>query len=113
MVAALALGMAATVVSAVPAAANPPCHANSDGSLNCGNTAPTTVWESPQAQAGGQNRRVDTLRSNPSWFKCWTNDIRDSTIWYFTYGDDTGQWGFVRQTAVFTPTDPFPGVRHC
>jgi hypothetical protein len=120
---ALLLGAALTVAVASPAgAANPPCYVNSDGSFQCGNTAPTRVYE--RAMFGPQSPTVDILRSNPSWFSCYAGRADGAAwngsnyFWYWTYGDDTGDWGFVPATMVFTPNDPFVDssgrhVRHC
>jgi len=116
----LMLGAALTVAVAAPvgAAGNPPCFVNNDGSLQCGNTAPTPVHERPMF--GPNGRTVDTLRSNPSWFSCWTTGAYNGSnyIWYATYGDNTGEWGYVPATMVFTPNDPYVDsagrrVRHC
>jgi hypothetical protein len=111
---AVLLGTPLAVGTATPAsAANPPCFANSDGSLHCGNNAPIIVHESPRN--GPNGGRVDVLRSNPSWFECWVHGQPNGTndIWYYTYGDDTHEWGFVPAIQVFTPQDPFPGVHPC
>lgn len=101
---------AITIVAAAPAdATNPPCYANGDGSLSCGNYAPTVVYLGLSLD----DWQVDTLTSNPSWFSCWdTGEWNGSNyIWYRTYGDETGRWGWVPATAIYTPMDPFPGVR--
>jgi hypothetical protein len=116
---ALMLGAALTVAVASPVdAANPLCYVNGDGSFQCGNTAPTPIHERPMF--GPNSPTVDILRSNPSWFSCWLSGAWNGSnyIWYGTYGDDTGEWGSVPATMVFTPNDPFVDssgrhVRHC
>ncbi|MFI6388717.1 hypothetical protein ACIBHY_19535 [Nonomuraea sp. NPDC050547] len=107
-------------VGAAAQAQNPPCYAQGDGSLKCGNYAPRpiynkTSWGDPDNQQTWP-RRVDTLRSNPSWFKCYIRGEKHSggnNVWYYTQGDDSGRYGWVPASTLYTPKDPFPGVKKC
>ncbi|NUR93532.1 MAG: hypothetical protein HOY71_56465 [Nonomuraea sp.] len=108
----LGLGL---VAGPAQARANPACYANHNGTLQCGNTAPTPIYSTSNSD-NPRIHQVDTLRSNPSWFKCWIRGSRHSggnNIWYYTYGDDSHRWGYVPAGKVFTPKDPMPGVNHC
>ena len=107
--------MASALAAAPAQASNPPCYSNNDGSLNCGNYAPTTLVNQPKLP-DSDVRPVDVLRSNPSWFKCYVRGEKHSggnNVWYYTYGDDTGRWGYIPAARVFTPQDPYPGVKRC
>jgi hypothetical protein len=126
IVAAIALlaataGLVVAVAAPDGARANPPCYA-SGGHLHCGNTAPTPIYA--RASYGYEDsqgafhptRVVDTLRSNPSYFKCWVRGDQHSggnNVWYYTNGDDHGSYGYVPAVRVFTNPDPFPGVSQC
>ncbi|WP_327088468.1 hypothetical protein OIE66_40155 [Nonomuraea sp. NBC_01738] len=117
---ALTAGLGAQAQAQVRTQANPPCYANGDGSLNCGNTAPAKIyskadWGSPHPE-DPPPRVVDTLRSNPSWFKCYVRGDHHSggnNVWYYTVGDDSNKWGYVPAYSLYTNPDPFPGVRRC
>ncbi|GLZ77227.1 hypothetical protein Afil01_20340 [Actinorhabdospora filicis] len=93
------------------AAANPPCH-TSGGGLYCGNATGVALRAAP----GPSWPIVDRLDSNPSYFKCWVRGITHSggnNVWYLTYGDRAGNWGYVEAVSVWTYTDPFPGMDAC
>ena len=36
-----------------------------------------------------------------------------NSVWYWTQGDDNGNWGFVPAAVVHTKTDPAPGLIKC
>jgi hypothetical protein len=124
-VAALAAG-ASTTASAAPAASTATagstaqaasCYA-SGGSLYCGNRANASIYLSPRydTPTGNPVEIVDTLRTTFSYFRCYTIGQAHgggNSIWYKTYGDDEGKWGYVPAVDVWTPTDPFPGVNFC
>jgi hypothetical protein len=112
-----AVAAGAVLATALGAAASAPafadaCRGNSSG-MRCGNVAPTPIYD----RAGYRNAQtVDHLRSNPSWFKCWIYGEYTgggNYIWYYTYGDDHGNWGFVPAVKVYTDTDPAPGLPPC
>ncbi|MEU4389647.1 hypothetical protein [Kribbella sp. NPDC023855] len=108
---------AAPAVSTSPAAAAASCYA-SNGSLYCGNRAGASIYLSPRydTPSGNPVEIVDTLQTGFSYFKCYTIGQRHgggNSIWYHTYGDDKGRWGYVPAVDVWTPTDPFPGVNFC
>jgi hypothetical protein len=111
---------AATSASAAPMASDAvaaTCHASS-GSLYCGNRANAAIYKSPRYDTASGNpiEIVDTLRSGFSYFKCYTIGQPHgggNSIWYRTYGDDVGAWGYVPAVDVWTPQDPFPGVNFC
>ncbi|MBT2468021.1 hypothetical protein J7E97_09040 [Streptomyces sp. ISL-66] len=89
----------------------------SGGRLYCGNTPNVDMhrWSSFNAPW------VNTLKSNPSVFDCWsTGDYHDggNTTWYGAYGDVNGNFGMVPASVVYTSSafDANPGaygLRHC
>jgi hypothetical protein len=103
-----------TTASAAPAAT---CHASS-GNLYCGNKVNTSIYKHAQYDSGSGNPTpiVDSLHSGFSYFKCYAvgqPHAGGNNIWYYTYGDESGAWGYVPAVNVYTPQDPFPGVRAC
>ncbi|WBQ02155.1 hypothetical protein [Kribbella sp. CA-293567] len=108
---------AASAVSAAPAVTAASCYASS-GNLYCGNKVNASIWKSPRydTPTGNPVEIVDTLRSGFSYFQCYTigqSHGGGNSIWYRTYGDDHGAWGYVPAVDVWTPQDPFPGVAFC
>lgn len=108
------------ILVAPPAQAAVPCYADSAHHLRCGNVYNASIKQVPAYDRGGVPvPTVDHLRSGttrPSWFQCWTTGQRHSggnSVWYRTYGDVTGRWGYVAAAVVYTPYDPFPGVARC
>lgn len=102
---------AAVLLMPEAAAANPPCYTGWDG-LYCGNTAGVALRAAP----GPSWPVVDRLDSNPSYFKCWVRGIAHAggnNVWYLTYGDRSGNWGYAEAGSVWTYTDPFPRVPAC
>jgi hypothetical protein len=79
----------------------------------------TLVYERPEV-AG---KPISRLRTNPSWFACWTRGEEHAggnDVWYYTQGDDTlsrptlEAWGFVPAASVGGRAHPDPGVaRQC
>jgi len=106
---------AGTTASAAPAAS---CYA-SGGNLYCGNVANAAIykvahWTTPPSP--NPTPVVDRLLSTHSYFKCYVHGDDHpggNNVWYSTYGDINGAWGWVPANQVYTPTDPFPGVDHC
>ncbi|MBB6038021.1 hypothetical protein HNR73_005901 [Phytomonospora endophytica] len=90
---------------------NASCY-SSGGALYCGNDTPSTLWSTPKFFSSP----IDTLRSNPSYFRCWVTGSQHgggNNVWYYTFGDDSGRWGYIAASHVWTSQDPFPGVSHC
>ncbi len=93
------------------------CSVHADGLLYCGNTPGASIYASTNAESGV----VDHLRSNPSWFDCWsTGELHagGNTTWYHTQGDDAGNWGWTAAVDLDTPSsfdaDPSAqGLRSC
>ncbi|NUR90348.1 MAG: hypothetical protein HOY71_40250 [Nonomuraea sp.] len=112
---ALALvGTALVTAAPAQAKANPPCYAK-NGHLYCGNKARVTIWRSAEYSKYDRDA-IDTLMSNPSYFECYTRGQKHNggnNVWYRTYGDVHGRTGYVAAVSVYTPRDPFPGVKHC
>ncbi len=106
---------AGTTASAAPAAS---CYA-SGGNLYCGNVANAPIYKIPRWSTppnGNPTAVVDRLVSTHSYFKCYVrgdDHAGGNNVWYHTYGDNNGAWGYVPANQVYTPTDPFPGVNHC
>ena len=114
---AASIAAAATgLLVAAPPAQAASCYAT-NGDLRCGNAYNASIKQVPAYDRNGVPvATVDYLRTTFSWFDCWTTGQRHSggnSIWYRTYGDVTGRWGYVAAVSVYTPTDPFPGVAHC
>lgn len=112
--------LAPALLTTTPAQAVVPCYADSARHLHCGNVYNASVKQVPAYDRGGVPvPTVDYLRTgttSPSWFQCWVTGQRHSggnSVWYRTYGDVTGRWGYVAAAAVYTPRDPFPGVAPC
>ncbi|MFE2169753.1 hypothetical protein ACFXB3_32585 [Streptomyces sp. NPDC059447] len=107
----LALGTG--VLAAAPAEASAAAWCGvSGGKLYCGNDAPVDMYRNASYSAPW----VDTLKSNPSVFDCWTKN--EGTTWYGAYGDVTGRFGFVPASVVWTSAtfDSNPGaygLTHC
>lgn len=88
-----------------------------DGVSLCPNEdSPVYAW------ANLDDEPVGRLRSNPSWFVCWTRGatVEGSEVWYYTQGDDLlaqehlDAWGFVPAMSVGGSVHPDPGVtREC
>jgi hypothetical protein len=115
MTAALTLAASAALMTAPATAAA--CYA-SNGNLYCGNAYNAPIYAGPNYTApnGNPQRVVDRLLTTQSYFKCYVSGGQHgggNKIWYYTYGDVTGQWGYVAAVNVWTSTDPFPGVSRC
>jgi hypothetical protein len=93
------------------------CSVHTDGKLYCGNTTGAPIYAATNAESGV----VDHLRSNPSWFDCWsTGEMHagGNTTWYHTEGDDNGKTGFTPAVNLDTASsfDENPtaqGLRAC
>ncbi|TDD25353.1 hypothetical protein [Nonomuraea diastatica] len=113
----LSLAACAAVSTAVAApAAAATCYA-SGGNLYCDN-APAPIYAAPQYSRpnGNPERVVDRLLTTFSYFKCYRTGQQHgggNNVWYYTYGDQTGSWGYVAAVNVYTSVDPYPGVAHC
>ena len=86
---------------AVGGAAALPCVVKSDARLYCSNSPAAPM----HATATSESAVVNTLRSTYSWFTCWTRGelhAGGNTTWYYTIGDDNGDWGFVPAVALQT-----------
>lgn len=74
-----------------------------------------------RAQPNGGAAVVNTLRTTSSWFSCWgTGQLHagGNTTWYYTLGDDNGNWGWIPGVMLNTPDafDANPsgsGLRRC
>ncbi len=87
-----------------PPSDDPNCDVHSDGKLYCGNSADASMYASASSSSGV----VNTLRSTNSWFTCWgTGDEHagGNTTWYYTLGDDNGNWGWVPAVDLDTSSD--------
>ena len=83
---------------------DPTCDVHDDGKLYCGNVAGAEIYAATNSESGV----VDYLRSNPSWFDCWsTGEMHDggNTTWYHTEGDDYGQTGWTPAVNLNTSSD--------
>ncbi|MEU8365124.1 hypothetical protein AB0C27_54840 [Nonomuraea sp. NPDC048882] len=93
------------------------CYA-SGGNLYCGNAANAPIYATPgyTKPNGNPETVVDRLETTFSYFKCYVSGQPHgggNSIWYHTYGDQTGRWGYVAAVNVWTSTDPYPGVARC
>ncbi|NBE98584.1 hypothetical protein FE391_33200 [Nonomuraea sp. KC401] len=109
-----AMATAATPAAAGTAAAS--CYASS-GNLYCDN-APAAIYAAPRYSRpnGNPERVVDRLLTTHSYFKCYVTGQQHgggNNVWYHTYGDQTGAWGYVAAANVYTSVDPYPGVSRC
>lgn len=111
--------IAGTLVLGAPAAHADNCSGGSSG-MNCGNYAPTALLNhscyEPSPSCGTRVFQVDTLRTTYSWFKCYVHGEKHSggnDVWYYTNGDDSGNYGYIPASRVFTNVDPAPGLPHC
>jgi hypothetical protein len=93
------------------------CSVHADGKLYCGNTTGAAIHASMTAASAV----VDHLRSNPSWFDCWsTGELHagGNTTWYHTEGDDNGALGWVPAvdldtTSAFDADPTSQGLAQC
>lgn len=100
-----------------PPPSDPSCSVHADGKLYCTNAAGAQMYASPSFGSGV----VNVLRSTSSWFQCWgTGDPHSggNSTWYYTLGDDNGNWGWVPGVDLNTPDsfDANPsaaGLAHC
>ncbi|MFC5826337.1 hypothetical protein [Nonomuraea insulae] len=99
---------AATIVAGTDVAwAAPPCW-NKGGKWWCDNRAPVPVF-------GNDGRVVDTLRTSQSIFKCRAERHAHGgggphpNRWEYTQGDDHGAWGWVKDSDIYSETNPLPG----
>ncbi|MFE6975686.1 hypothetical protein [Streptomyces sp. NPDC057682] len=110
--------IAGTLVAGAPSAQAASCSGGSSG-MYCGNYAPTGLLNHPCVESGpecGNIKVVDTLRTSYSWFKCYVRGEQHSggnNIWYYTNGDDYGNYGYIAAARVFTSVDPAPGLPRC
>lgn len=108
-------GLAQCAPSLPPLPAN--CNVHSDGKLYCKNGANAAMYGGATTGSAIVNR----LRSTSSWFTCWAAGqlhAGGNTTWYFTIGDDNGNWGWVPAVSLSTPStfDANPsayGLAHC
>ncbi|MBW5482662.1 hypothetical protein [Streptomyces bambusae] len=113
--AAAALALGAGLLASAPAEAAT-CGV-SGGRLYCGNTPDVDMFRYASFSAPW----VDTLKTNPSVFDCWTTGEwhgGGNSTWYGAYGDVTGRFGMVPAEVVYTSSafDANPGaygLRHC
>jgi hypothetical protein len=87
------------------------CNVHSDGKLYCANTAHSAMHKSSTAES----TVVNHLETTNSWFKCWgTGELHagGNHTWYYTLGDDNGNWGWVPAVDLSTPSsfDANPGA---
>lgn len=111
--AALTVAMGATATTASAAS----CYA-SGGHLYCDNSYNAPIYKAPrfESASGNPTEVVDRLLSTHSYFICWEQGAAHSggnNVWYYTFGDGRGAYGYVPANYVYTPQDPFPGVNHC
>ena len=70
------------------------CDVHSDGKLYCDNTDNSAMYASDNFESAVVNH----LRTTSSWFKCWAYGEEHpggNKTWYYTLGDDNGNWGWV------------------
>jgi hypothetical protein len=87
-----------------PPADDPNCDVHSDGKLYCLNSSGAPIHSSPT----NGSAVVNHLRSTDSWFTCWkTGDLHagGNHTWYYTEGDDNGNWGYVPAVDLHTTSD--------
>jgi hypothetical protein len=93
------------------------CDMHSDGKLHCVNSAHAAMYKSTNFSSGVVNH----LETTNSWFKCWGTGALHAGgnhTWYYTLGDDNGNWGWVPAVDLDTPSsfDANPnvyGLPHC
>lgn len=88
------------------------CSVGGDKKLRCGNDDDATMYRNPWAASPVVNH----LRTTQSWFTCWfpgEPHRGGNSVWYWTQGDDNGNWGFVPAAVVHTRIDPAPGLVKC
>ncbi len=93
---------ASGVAAGGPGTGQSGCSVHADGKLYCANSPGAAIY----ATASASSAVVDHLRSNPSWFDCWsTGELHagGNTTWYHTQGDDNGAWGWVPAVDLETP----------
>ena len=67
---------------------------HTDGKLYCVDVAGAAMHASPTLGSAVVNH----LRTTNSYFQCWGTGDRHAggnTTWYYTIGDDNGNWGWV------------------
>jgi len=80
------------------------CSVHADGRLYCHNTGGAAMHSALTASSSVVNH----LRSTDSWFECWGTGDRHAggnTTWYYTLGDDNGNWGWVPAVDLSTTSD--------
>jgi hypothetical protein len=93
------------------------CNVHSDKKLYCANTAHAAMHKSTTLSS----TVVNHLETTKSWFKCWgTGELHagGNHTWYYTLGDDNGNWGWIPAVNLSTPStfDANPsayGLPHC
>ena len=97
-------GLARCGGSPPPPPSSGDCSVHADGRLYCHNTGGAAMRSAARLSAGVVNR----LRTTYSWFDCWgTGDLHagGNTTWYYTLGDDNGNWGWIAAVDVSTTSD--------
>lgn len=100
-----------------PAAGNASCGVRGDGKLHCTNRDNAPLRSAANGGAG----IVNTLRTTSSWFTCWAPGALHAggnSTWYFTVGDDNGNWGWIPAVLMHTSSafDANPsahGLKRC
>jgi hypothetical protein len=80
------------------------CGVKKDGRLWCGNDYNAELRSSPSTSEP-QSRVVDHLYTTYSWFTCWSEGQihpGGNYTWYYTQGDEHGNWGWVAAAYVYT-----------
>ncbi|KUN25066.1 hypothetical protein AQJ23_16970 [Streptomyces antibioticus] len=101
----------ATAAPASKQSAVAECGVRSDGKLWCGNRVGARGYQHRSYASGIRGQ----LNTSFSWFACWgygDTHAGGNDIWYWTQLDN-GQWGNVPAVDVYTPTDPWGGLRMC
>lgn len=104
-------GTASASTSRVAAPARS-CHLLTGGHLQCDNRPGAKAY----ADRSYKSAVRGVLTSSNSYFECWGHGDMHSggnDIWYWTQTDDTSMWGNVAAVDVYTPQDPYPGMKQC
>ena len=93
------------------------CNVHTDGKLYCVDVAGAAMHASPTLGSAVVNH----LRTTNSYFQCWGTGDRHAggnTTWYYTIGDDNGNWGWVpavdlQTNSSFDANPSAAGFPHC
>jgi len=100
-----------------PPPEDPHCGVHADKKLYCSNADDAAMRASDHLSSSVVNH----LRTTTSWFTCWGTGDRHAggnTTWYYTLGDDNGNWGWVPAvdldtTSAFDANPSAHGLPRC